>query len=211
MQSALQKTFEVTQEVLEDSRLSDEELMACLQDNDFRALDMLFSRYSRLVFSIAVRILHDAGEAEDVVQDSFLYIYQKARLFEPAKGSAKIWIVQIAYSRARDRKAHLTRRGFYLRTDIESSGLDDTLAGNADLEREVRMRLDFSRLQGAFENLTHIQRETLKLFYFEGLGLREISEQLQEPLSNVRHHFYRGLERLRKSSVIERLRRTRNV
>lgn len=211
MQSALQKIFDVAQEVTEDSRLSDEELMACLQDNDFKALDMLFSRYSRLVFSIALRILHDAGEAEDVVQECFLYIYQKALLFEPSKGSAKVWIVQIAYSRSRDRKAHLSRRGFYLRTDIESLGLDDTLAGNVDMEREIRMRLDFSRLQGAFENLTQIQRETLNLFYFEGWGLREISEHLHEPLSNVRHHFYRGLERLRKSSVIERLRRTRNV
>jgi RNA polymerase sigma-70 factor (ECF subfamily) len=84
------------------------------------------------------------------------------------------------------------------------------LIGQEDVEREIGARLDFDRLQCAFEELTHIQRETLELFYFEDLGLREISERLHEPLGNVRHHFYRGLERLRKSTVVERLRNQHN-
>ena len=125
------------------------------------------------------------------------------KLFDPSRGSAKIWIVQIAYSRAKDQKAHLSRRGFYLRTDIESLELDETLAAGADVEREIAAKLDFNRLEYAFNNLTSMQRQTLKLFYFEGLGLKEISEQLQEPLGNVRHHFYRGIERLRRSAVTE--------
>src|SRR5262249_15807619 len=88
---------------------SDEEAMAQLQRRDCNALDLLFDRYARLVLSIAVRILRDHGEAEEVVQDVFLYVYQKAALFEPARGSAKAWIVQIAFHRALDRKAHLSR------------------------------------------------------------------------------------------------------
>jgi RNA polymerase sigma-70 factor (ECF subfamily) len=139
--------------------------MARLQSEDPDALDVLFSRHSRLVFSIAFRILHDAGEAEEVVQDSFLYVYRKALSFEPSKGSAKVWIIQVAYSRARDRKARLLRRGFYLRTDIESVGLSDTLVGQPDIEREIDAKIEFDRLQCAFEDLTEIQRETLKLFY----------------------------------------------
>ena len=55
-----------------------------------------------------------------------------------------------------------------------------------------------------------MQRQTLELFYFQGLELREISEQLREPFGNVRHHFYRGLERLRKSPAVKRLRETHN-
>src|SRR6266851_2858517 len=159
---------------------SDEELMSRLQAKDAKGLELLFSRYSRLVFGIALRILNDHSEAEEVVQEAFFYIYQKSLLFDPAKGSAKGWVVQIAFSRARDRKAHLSRRGFYSGTDVDS--MDDTLLGQCDVEREVGMRLDFSSLQNAFEDLTQMQRRTLELFYFEGLELREISERLQEPI-----------------------------
>jgi RNA polymerase sigma-70 factor, ECF subfamily len=130
-------------------------------------------------------------------------------LYDCAKGSAKGWVVQIAFSRAKDRKAHLTRRGFYAGTDIES--VDDTLVSAGDVEHEVGVRLDFSHLQCAFEELTVIQRQTLELFYFEGLELREISERLHEPFGNVRHHFYRGLERLRKSPAVKRLRDVHNA
>jgi RNA polymerase sigma-70 factor (ECF subfamily) len=60
-------------------------------------------------------------------------------------------------------------------------------------------------LERAFEELPEIQRRTLDLFYFQGLELREISERLNEPLGNVRHHFYRGLERLRKSAFVRKM------
>jgi RNA polymerase sigma-70 factor, ECF subfamily len=183
---------------------SDEELLADLQTYDAKAFEVLFCRYSRLVFGIASRILRDYSEAEEVVQETFLYVYRKATLFDPEKGGAKAWIVQIAFSRALDRKAHLARRGFYVGTEIES--LDDTLVGKADVEREIGAKLDLAHLQKAFEELTEMQRRTLELFYFEGFELKEISERLHEPFGNVRHHFYRGLERLRKSPSVQRLR-----
>jgi RNA polymerase sigma-70 factor, ECF subfamily len=201
MQGALQMKPNAVLQSAAVSDPSDEELMARLQGHDSSALNTLFNRYSRVVFGIAFRVLHDVGESEEVVQESFLYLYQKVKLFDPSRGSAKNWVVQIAYSRAKDRKAHLSRRGFYLRTDIESLELDETLAAGVDVEREVAAKLDFNRLEYAFNNLTSMQRQTLKLFYFEGLGLKEISEQLQEPLGNVRHHFYRGIECLRRSTV----------
>jgi RNA polymerase sigma-70 factor (ECF subfamily) len=78
--------------------------------------------------------------------------------------------------------------------------------GKSDVERETGAKLDFAHLQKAFEDLTLMQRRTLELFYFEGFELREISERLHEPFGNVRHHFYRGLERLRKSPSVQRLR-----
>jgi RNA polymerase sigma-70 factor, ECF subfamily len=196
-------------EVRPPSLLSDEELMAGLVAKDAEALDLLFGRYSRLVFAIALRILNDRNEAEDVVQEVFFSLYQKAVLFDSGKGTGKGWIVQVAFSRARDRRAHLSRRGFYSGTDVES--LQDTLIGQTDVEHEVSVKLDFSHLRSAFEELTTIQRRTLELFYFEGLELREISERLREPFGNVRHHFYRGLERLRKSPVVKRLRDNHNA
>jgi RNA polymerase sigma-70 factor (ECF subfamily) len=183
---------------------SDEELMASLQAKDAEAVETLFGRYSRLVNSIAFRILHDYSEAEEVVQEAFFYVYQHASLFDESKGGAKAWIVQVAYSRALDRRAHLMRRGFYGGTEIDS--LSDTLVGKTDVEREIGAKINFAHLKQAFENLTEMQRRTIELFYFEGMELKEISERLHEPFGNVRHHFYRGLERLRKSPSVQRLR-----
>jgi len=194
-------------DVAERRILSDEEAMARLQANDTSALEILFDRYARLVFRIARGVVRDSGEAEDVVQEAFFHLYKKSTLFDGSKGTVKNWIVQVALHRALDRKAHLARRGFYLGTDIAS--LDDTLLGGTDLDREIGAKLNRVQLEKAFEELPEIQRVTLELFYFEGLDLREISENLNEPLGNTRHHFYRGLERLRKSAFVQRLRETK--
>ncbi|MGA2430360.1 MAG: sigma-70 family RNA polymerase sigma factor [Candidatus Acidiferrum sp.] len=186
---------------------SDDEVMARLQSNPSEALEILFGRYSSLVLSIARGIVRDAGEAEDVVQELFFYLYKKSELFDGSKGSVKNWILQIAVHRALDKKSHLVRRGFYVGTDIDS--LDDTLSGETDLDREIASKLNRAQLEKAFAQLSEIQRNTLGLFYFEGLGLREISERLNEPLGNTRYHFYRGLERLRKSSFVQSLRESK--
>jgi RNA polymerase sigma-70 factor (ECF subfamily) len=183
---------------------SDDELMLRLAANDSSALDVLFDRYSRLVLGVAVRILRDYGEAEEVVQDAFFTVFQKARLFDSSKGTAKGWIFQIAYHRTLDQKAYLARRDFYRSAEIGC--LDDTLLGETDLDREIGARLNHVRIAEALEELPEVQRRTLKLFYFEGLELREIADKISEPLGNVRHHFYRGLERLRKNAFVQTLR-----
>ena len=183
---------------------SDDELMVRVAESDSNALGVLFDRYSRLVFGIAVRILHDYGEAEEVVQDAFFHVFQKAKLFDSSKGTVKGWILQIAYHRALDQKSYLVRRDFYRSTEIEC--LDETLLGDTDLDREIGARLNHVRVAEALEELPEIQRRTLELFYFEGLELKEIADKISEPLGNVRHHFYRGLERLRKNAFVQTLR-----
>jgi RNA polymerase sigma-70 factor, ECF subfamily len=186
---------------------SNEEVMFRLQSNDTSALEILFERYARLVFRIARGVVRDTGEAEDVVQEAFFHVYKNSRRFDRSKGSVKNWILQIALHRALDRKAHLARRGFYLGTDINS--LDDTLLGGTDLDREIGAKLNRVQLEKAFEELPDIQRMTIELFYFEGLDLREISKKFNEPLGNTRHHFYRGLERLRRSAFVQKLRESK--
>src|SRR5580704_5014716 len=98
-QAATEEARPVRQELPE----SDEEIMARLQARERGALDALFDRYSRLVFSIGNRVLRDHGEAEELVQEAFLYIYQRAALFDPSKGRALAWIVQAAFHRALNR------------------------------------------------------------------------------------------------------------
>jgi RNA polymerase sigma-70 factor, ECF subfamily len=162
----------------------------------------LFDRYSRLVLVTAYRVLGDRHEAEDVVQEVFLYLHLKWHLFDPLKGSIKRWILQIAVSRALDRKLQLARRGFYGAADIESLHLPER---RGSLEQQIEARLNRKHIQRAFSNLTYMQRKTLHAFFFEDLNLRDISEQLRQPLGSVRHHLYRGLERLRKNALLGKL------
>ncbi len=185
--------------------LDDRDLMVRVEEREPKALEILFDRYSRLVRGIAIRTLKDYGEAEDALQDTFLYVYRRAALFDPRKGSFKAWIVQVAFHRALDRKSRLSRDGYYLGTEIYS--VDDTLPGATDLDREIGSRLDRAQLKRAFAEIPEAQRRTLEMYYFEGLELREIAEKRNEPLGNVRHHYYRGLEQLRKSAFVGKFRK----
>jgi RNA polymerase sigma-70 factor (ECF subfamily) len=186
------------------AEIADEILLRRVAKGDAEALGQLIDRYSRLVMRIAVRILHDYAEAEEIMQEVFLYIYRKAGLFDSSRGSGKGWVLQLAYHRALDRWTYLNRRGFYLGTD--AAAMADTLLGDTDLEREIGSRLNRAQLAKAFEELPEQQRRTLELFYFDGLELREISERLGEPLGNIRHHYYRGLKKLQKSAIVQKLR-----
>jgi len=184
--------------------LSDENLLAALRDKDREALAEVFRRYSRLIFSIGFRILRDASEAEDVVQEVFVFLFQKAELFDERKGEAKAWIVQVAWHRSLDRREYLHRRNFYSGTDV--SALSDTLAGAEDVEDDLASKLNRERLRKAFWNLSDRQRLTLELFFFEELDLREIAARLDESIENIRHHYYRGLQKLRKDAFVKKLR-----
>ncbi len=101
---------------------SDEVLLTRVTGGDQQALGCLFQRYGRLLRSIAARILKDAAEAEDLVQDLFLFIQRKCGIFDSTKSSARSWIVQMAYHRAIERRRYLATRQFYAHAEVESRG-----------------------------------------------------------------------------------------
>jgi RNA polymerase sigma-70 factor, ECF subfamily len=183
---------------------TDEDLMESLKERDQQALAELFRRYARLAFSIGLRILRDVGEAEEIVQDVFVFLYARAHLFDSRKGSAKAWLVQVAHHRSLDRQEYLKRRNFYFGTDADF--LADTLAGTADLERDLQSKQSRERLKEAFENLSERQRRTLELFFFEDLEFEEIAERIGESVDNVRHYYYRGIQKLRNDAFVNKLR-----
>lgn len=177
---------------------SDEDLLDSVSRGASGALAVLFERYAALVGSIGRRILRDTGEAEDLTQELFLFLQRKSRLFDRSKSSARSWIVQMAYQRAIDRRRSLAARGFYKREELQS-GAGNLVAiptGWGDRTRDIV----FGRggLEKAMDALSDDQRETLRLFFFEGYTLTEISEKLAQPVGNVRHHYYRALDKLRK-------------
>ncbi|MGH8515790.1 MAG: sigma factor, partial [Gammaproteobacteria bacterium] len=110
--------------------LSDDEVMAHLQAGADDALAVLFDRYHRLVHSIALRIVRDDGEAEDVTQIVFMDVFRAAARFDPSRGTTKVWLLQYAYHRALSRKRYLNVRRFYQLEEDEQAA-DVPLTGLA--------------------------------------------------------------------------------
>jgi RNA polymerase sigma-70 factor (ECF subfamily) len=183
--------------IVRKPNMTDEDVMQRLRNGDPDALPILFDRFHRLVMKIALRILRDAGEAEDVTQEIFLEIFNKAGQFDPAKGSAKTWILQYAYHRSLSRRHYLALRNFYDRHQttelevLESNRVDISWRG---LTCEEWRRV----IEQGLATLNERQRKTVELVCFQGLLLSEIAERTKESLPNVRHYYYRGLQALRK-------------
>jgi RNA polymerase sigma-70 factor (ECF subfamily) len=177
---------------------SDETLIAHVCIGDRKALAALFERYARLTRSVAVRILRDTAEAEDLVQDLFLYIQQKCGIFDSSKSTARSWIVQMAYHRALDRRRYLKSRALYAQPYFQADSVQ--VVGKPTTESDYSAEAVFGRngLEKIVSALSVDQRETLRLHFFEGCSLAEVSEKLAQPLGNVRHHYYRALDKLRK-------------
>jgi RNA polymerase sigma-70 factor, ECF subfamily len=178
--------------------VSDESLLSQISVGDHEALAALFERYARLTRSVAVRILRDPAEAEDLVQDLFLYIQRKCAIFDSSKSSARSWVVQMAYHRALDRRRYLKSREFYAQPFLPANGV--AAVGKPTNESDYSAEAVFGRngLEKIVNALSADQRETLRLHFFDGYSLGEISEKLGQPLGNVRHHYYRALDKLRK-------------
>jgi RNA polymerase sigma-70 factor (ECF subfamily) len=177
--------------------LADEMLIELVCSGDKEALASLFQRYARLVRSVAARILRDAAEAEDLAQDLFLFIHRKCGLFDRSKSSARSWIVQMTYHRAIERRRYLTTRQFYSRGQMQREA--EVVVGIPATESDYSAKEVFGRngLENVVEALSEDQRETLRLHFFEGYTLTEIGTKLGQPLGNVRHHYYRALDKLR--------------
>jgi RNA polymerase sigma-70 factor, ECF subfamily len=172
----------------------DDELMLAVQQGDGDAFAVLFDRYNRLVLTVALRILHDAAEAQEVTQNIFFEFYRSARRFDPARGTLKVWLLQFAYHRSINRRNYLLLRQFYNRPDLQEAALWE-----ASQHATPRMSVqELKRLvEQALGTLNEPQRRTIQKVIFDGLTLREISEQSGDSYSAVRNYYYRGLDHLR--------------
>jgi len=183
--------------VLRKSNMTDEDVMEQLRNGNPDALPILFDRFHRLVLKIARRILRDPGEAEDVMQAIFLEIFNKAGRFDPAKGSTKTWLLQYAYHRSLSRRQYLTLRNFYDRH--QTTELEVVESNRVGVSWRGLTFQEWGRvIHQGLATLNEKQRKTVELACFQGLLLSEIAERTKESLANVRHHYYRGLQALRK-------------
>ena len=188
--------FGTSKETLSQLRaLPDDQLMVRLQEGRNDALAVLFERYQRLIFSVALKIVRDRGEAEDVTQNVFLEIYRSMAQFDPQKGTLKIWLLQFAYHRAFNRKQYLNSRNFY---DQERAEDLDLLSRREFLTSGRYAPVELQLLmQEGLASLGDSQKRVIELASYDGFSMQEIADKTGTSLSNVRHHYYRGLQKLR--------------
>jgi len=177
---------------------SDEALMAEVSLGSREALALLFRRYASLVRRVALRVLKDASEADDLVQDVFLLIHRLCGTFDGCKGPARFWILHLTFRRAISRRRYLKSRHFYTRVDLEDESVQVTETRSGQFNDTIDQRFAELDLQKMFGTLSEDQQKTLRLHFIEGYTLDEIAKMLGQTKGNVRHHSFRGLERLRK-------------
>jgi RNA polymerase sigma-70 factor (ECF subfamily) len=190
------------------AEVSDELLMEQVRQGTEEALSLIFRRHARTVRNVAYRILRNEAEADDLVQEVFLFLFRKAALFDASQGTARSWIVHVTYHRAFDRRRYLNTRHFYT-----SDNLDDVAVSLADRRHAVQFHEQ--SIEGIWGKksaanlralLSADQLKTLELHFFEGYTLEEIAERTGLSHVNVRNHYYRGLEKLRKTAFARKLR-----
>src|SRR6516225_10292949 len=171
---------------------ADEELIELLRKGSNEALTVLFDRYHRLVFHVALRIVRDPGEAEEVVQTVFLSIFRAVRNFDRQKGLVRVWLLQYAYHRALHRKRHLTANHFYRWEELEAAmELGAARAFLGDSRENLRL------VDQLLQRLKPRQRSVMELTYYEGLTAQEVARRLNESVHVVRHDIHRSLAALR--------------
>jgi RNA polymerase sigma-70 factor (ECF subfamily) len=176
---------------------------------DREALGLLFRRYAPLMRIVGERILHDAAEAEDLVQEVFLFVFRKAALFDPTRGSARSWLVQVTYHRAFDRRRYLASRRFYSNLELQEAILQakEPAALPFFYENTLEAALGRDALGRIDEALSEVQRQVLRLHFFEGYTVSEIASLTGQSVGNVRNHYYRALEKMRRELFTSPLQR----
>ena len=176
-----------------DDSASDAELLARVGERDREAFEMLYGRYVRSVFGLALRRLGDRGHAEDAVQEAFTAIWRSASTYRPERGAAGGWLYTVARNAIVDR---LRRNG--LATDAELPELMSSEPGPPERAEDSYVSW---RVHRALEELQPREREVIELAYWSGLSQSEVAEYLGLPLGTVKTRTRSGLARL--ASLLE--------
>lgn len=181
----------------DDRQVIDARLMREIARGDKQAFAQLYDRFSGPLYGTALRIVRDAAEAQDIVHDTFVALWEKAPSFESDRGSAFSWAVTLVRNRAIDR-VRMRRRRTQLLADSAPSDLG-YFEGGPDLSGGETAALgdDARAVRAAVASLPAEQKRALELAFFGGLTQEEIARKLAEPLGTVKARIRRGLMKLR--------------
>jgi len=170
--------------------IDDAVLLTRMGQRDENAMEEIFRRYSGAVYSVALRVLHDRGQAEDVLQEVFLQLWRHPLVFVQQRGSLGGWLVVVARNRAID----------LLRRRKPTDAVEEvTLASSLNVADEAERNTTMQKVRQAIAELPDEQRKTLELAYFEGLSHTEIASRTGDPLGTVKTRIRQGLISLRKA------------
>ena len=172
---------------------ADADLVTRLQRRDPEALGDLYDRYGRMAYSLILRVVRDAGIAEDLVQETFLRVWNRVHGFDAGKGAIGPWLLAVARNRAIDylRSASGRERNAY---EFEET---DHPALYTDMERDLLISDKARRVKEAMRKLPANHRQVLELAYFEGLSQTEMAERMGQPLGTVKTWVRAALKNLR--------------
>jgi RNA polymerase sigma-70 factor (ECF subfamily) len=178
---------------------SDGELIALLARGDLEAAACLYDRYASLLLALALRIVRDRTEAEDVVHDAFVTLNDRASQYAAERGSVVAWLVTLVRNLSIDRTRRRERRGHILR---RLAG-EDVRQGVPDPERQLVDATLHGRVRRALARLPDVQRQTLEVAFFEGLSYPEIAAREGVPLGTIKSRAARALSSLREALAEE--------
>jgi RNA polymerase sigma-70 factor (ECF subfamily) len=171
----------------------DADLIGRLQRRDPQALAELYDRYGRLAYSLILRVVRDTGVAEDLVQETFLRVWNRVQGFDADKGSIGPWLLAVARNRAIDYLRSTTGRA---RNSLELDATDHPALYN-DMEKDLLVSDKARRIKAAMLKLSPNQREVIELAYFEGLSQTEMAARMGQPLGTVKTWVRTALKNLR--------------
>ncbi len=178
--------------------VSDDHLMERVAGRDRLSFKELHNRFAGVIYMTAYRVLNNPSDAEEVSQEVFAQIWQKAGLYERRRGTPITWASTMARNRAIDR-LRSNRRRFRLKDDYETEEevLSATRRSGDALDHAGRLD-DILVLRKAMADLTDEQRESIEMVYFRGLTQKEVAERLGQPLGTIKARVRRGLAKLRE-------------
>jgi len=173
---------------------TDGDLLVRLQKRDPQALAELYDRYGKMVYGLILRVVSDTGTAEDLVQETFLRVWNRAQGFDSERGAVGPWLMAVARNRAID---YLRSQGRRIQSSVEFNETEHPSLF-ANLQTEMLQFDVIKRMKTALERLDGKQRKAIELAYFEGMSQTEIAERMGQPLGTVKTWVRRALQQLRE-------------
>jgi RNA polymerase sigma-70 factor (ECF subfamily) len=176
-----------------DRDAEDARVMARIRAGDDAALAVLYDRYATLAMGMALKIVRDQNEAEDVVHDAFVAVVERIDQFRPERGSLIAWLVTMVRNLALDRARRRVRRAQIMDDELRHEPTERTLSP----EQISWLERDREAVRSAMSKLSPSQRETLEIAFFEGLSYPEIAARENVALGTVKSRAARALGALR--------------
>ena len=173
-----------------EQSLTDATVIARICSGDEGAMAVLYDRYARIVYSVALRVLAETSAAEDVLQEVFLQLWRNPQAFDASRGSLMAWLAVIARHRAID---HLRRQ------HPHEEATETVVALSPSMETESERRQTVQKVQSIMAGMPSEQRSALEMAFFDGLTHTEIAGKTGQPLGTVKTRIRAGLLTLRKA------------